>query len=308
MIIEENISLNDKNWFCTGGKARYFCQPKTEQEFAAALNFAQDKGIDVFVLGLGANILISDEGFDGLVVRPAIDQIQIQPGGLVCAGAGVKIQDLIDTCLDNNLLGLEEFSGIPGTVGGSVFINIHYMTYFLADFLVSARVIDKVSGQVLDVDKAWFNFGYDHSKLLDGAYFLVSATFKLKQGSELEAAYCKGRRDETVRHRNRRYPMSNTCGSFFRNFHENEVPFLINGKKLLFIAYYLDKLGIKGELSVGNAIVSHQHVNMIVTKPGATSADVINLAKKMQIMVKEKFGILPQAECQFVGFKHQPLI
>jgi len=98
--------------------------------------------------------------------------------------------------------------------------------------------------------------------------------------------------------------MSNTCGSFFRNFHENEVPFLINGKKMLFVAYYLDKLGIKGELAVGNAVVSHQHVNMLVTRTGATSADVINLAKTMQAMVKEKFGIVPHAECRLVGFKN----
>jgi UDP-N-acetylmuramate dehydrogenase len=313
MQIDQNIPLNDKNWFCTGGAAKYFCEPKTEQDFASALAFAKEKNIETFVLGLGANILISDAGFDGLVIRPALDQIKIDGDGNVCAGAGVKVQDLIDFCLDHNLAGLEEFSGIPGSVGGSVFINIHYMTYFLADFLVGARVIEKSSGHVLDVDKSWFNFGYDYSKLFDGQYFVVNATFKLKQCTDLETAYCKGRSDETIRHRNRRYPMSNTCGSFFRNFHESEVPFLINGKKLLFIAYYLDKLGIKGELAVGNAIVSHQHANMVVTntfvtKPGATSADVINLAKKMQELVKEKFGVVPQVECQLVGFKQNPLV
>jgi UDP-N-acetylmuramate dehydrogenase len=308
MKIEQNIALNDKNWFCTGGAAKYFCEPKTEQDFATALAFANEKGLGPFALGLGANILVSDTGFDGLVIRPALDQMTIGADGNVCAGAGVKVQDLIDFCLDHNLLGLEEFSGIPGTIGGSVFINIHYLAYFLADFLVGARVIDKTSGQIVDVDRAWFNFGYDYSKLFDGQHFVVSATFKLKRGTDLEAAYSKGRRDETIRHRNRRYPMSNTCGSFFRNFHESEIPFLINGKKLVFVAYYLDKLGIKGELSVGNAIVSHQHANMIVTKQGATSADVINLAKKMQKLVKEKFGIVPQVECQLVGFKHPPLI
>lgn len=305
MKIEQDVPLNDKNWFCTGGYAKYFCEPTTEQEFATALGFASENRLAVFVLGLGANILISDDGFDGLVIRPALNQIKALADGLVSAGAGVKMQNLIDFCLDNNLLGLEEFSGIPGTVGGSVFINIHYMTYFLADFLISARVIDKNNGQIIDVDKAWFNFGYDQSKLFDEQYFLVSAIFKLKQGTSIEAAYCKGRRDETIRHRNRRYPMTNTCGSFFRNFHEKEVPFLINGKKMLFVAYYLDKLGIKGELQVGNAVVSHQHVNMLVTRPGATSADVINLAKKMQSFVKEKFGIIPHAECRFVGFKDQ---
>lgn len=308
MKIEQNITLNDKNWFQTGGTAKYFCEPTTEKEFASALDFAKQKQLEVFVLGLGANILISDEGFDGLVIRPKLCMLETDyENGKVFVGAGVKIQDLIDFCISNKLVGLEEFSHIPGTVGGSVYINIHYFDYFLADFIVSARVIEKSSGKILDVDKSWFEFGYDKSKLFKGDYFLVSATFKLKTGSELDAAYAKGRRDEIIRHRMRRYPNSNTCGSFFRNFHESEVPFLINGKKLIFIGYYLDKIGIKGELSVGNAVISHQHANMIVTKPGATSADVVALARKMQELVKDRYGIIPQVECQLIGFKNWPL-
>lgn len=309
MKIEQKVSLNDKNWFQTGGVAKYFCEPTNGQDFAQAIDFARKNNLEIFILGLGANILISDDGFDGLVIRPKLCTIEADyENGTVVAGAGVKIQDLIDFCISKKLVGLEEFSHIPGTVGGSVYINIHYFDYFLADFIISARVIEKQSGKILDVDKSWFNFGYDKSKLLDGDYFLVSAIFKLNRGSELDSAYAKGRRDEIIRHRTRRYPNSNTCGSFFRNFHENEISFLINGKKLLFIGYYLDKIGIKGELSVGNAIVSHQHANMIVTKPGATSADVVTLARKMQELVKERYGIIPQVECQLVGFKNWPLL
>jgi UDP-N-acetylmuramate dehydrogenase len=258
---------------------------------------------------LGANILISDDGFDGLVIRPKLCMLDVDyENSKVSAGAGVGIQDLIDFCIANKLVGLEEFSHIPGTVGGSVYINIHYFDYFLSDFMTGARVIEKDSGKILDVDKSWFDFGYDKSKLLHGDHFLISATFKLKKGDLLDASYARGRRDEIIRHRIRRYPNSNTCGSFFRNFHEDEVPFLINGKKLLFIGYYLDKIGIKGELSVGNAIVSHQHANMIVTKPGATSADVVGLARKMQELVKERYGICPNSECQLIGFNGYPLL
>jgi UDP-N-acetylmuramate dehydrogenase len=309
MKIEQNILLKDKSWFQTGGLARYFCQPSTEQELVKALDFAKQKGLDVFVLGLGANILISDEGFDGLVIRPKLCNLDANyENGIVSAGAGVTIQELIDFCISKKLVGLEEFSHIPGAVGGSVYINIHYFDHFLADFLESARVIGKDSGKISDVYKSWFEFGYDNSKLLQGKHYLLGATFKLKQGTELDAAYARGRRDEIIRHRTRRYPNSNTCGSFFRNFHDNEIPFFINGKKLPFIGYYLDKLGIKGELSVGNAVVSHQHANMIVTKPGSTSKDVIDLARKMQELVKDKFGIIPQPECQLVGFKTWPLL
>lgn len=308
MIIEQNIPLADKNWFKTGGPARYFCEPASAQDFIQALSFAKEKKLDVFLLGSGANILISDDGFDGLVIHPAIKNISFnEKTGTVTAGAGVEIQDLIDWCLDNNIIGLEEFSWIPGTVGGSVFINIHYFQFLLSSFLTNATIIERNTSDIITVDKSWFAFGYDYSKLFDRKHYVIDATFAVKKVDQIIAAYAKGRRDEIIRHRKQRYPNERTCGSFFRNFHDHELPFEINGKKVPFVAYYLDKLGVKGALAVGNAQVSYQHANMLITKPGATSSDVIALAKLMQNKVRESFGIIPQVECQLVGFKENPL-
>jgi len=87
-----------------------------------------------------------------------------EPGGL---GAGVDLQDLINFCLENGLVGLEEFSGIPGSIGGCAYINIHYFEHLLSDYLVRARVIDKTIGEILDVDNAWFAFGYNKSTFSD---------------------------------------------------------------------------------------------------------------------------------------------
>lgn len=309
MIFQENVSLKDKNWFKTGGTVQYFCEPNDDQEFGKALEFANNKNLPIYLLGEGANVLVADKHFDGLVIKPAIKEIHIDKNTeFVVAYAGTLMQDLIDFCLDNNLVGLEEFSGIPGTVGGSVFINIHYFTYFLSNFLVRAKVINKKTGQITQVDNNWFNFSYDKSKLQERDYYLVSASFNLKKESNLKAAYAKGRRDEIIRHRNNRYPTSNTCGSFFRNFLPEEVPFEINGKKILAIGYYLDKLGVKGELRSGNAIVSWQHANMLVTLPEAKSQDVIDLARKLQELVLNKYKIIPVPECQFIGFNEFPLI
>ncbi len=308
MDIKQAVSLQDKNWFKTGGPARFFCQPTTGTEFAQALASAQQRNLDVFVLGQGANILISDDGFDGLVIHPQITNITINEDLTVTAGAGTSIQDLINYSLDHNLTGLEEFSGIPGTVGGSVYINIHYFEFLLSQFLVQATVIERTTGSLITVDNAWFGFGYDHSKLFETTYYIIDATFKLKHANPIACAYAKGRRDEIIRHRNNRYPRANTCGSFFRNFLLHEIPFEVKGKKVPFVAYYLDKIGIKGELAIGKAIVSYQHANMIVTQPGAMSADVIALARKMQELVQEKFGIVPHAECQLIGFKANPLL
>ncbi len=304
LIIQKNIPLADKNWFKTGGNAAWYCEPKNAIEFGQALAYAKTNKLANFVLGQGANILISDDGFDGLVIRPQIldiSAIKTEQEALVCAGAGVTMHDLILYCLDHNLLGLEEFSGIPGTVGGSVYINLHYYEFLLEQFLVDAEIIHKDSGEILTVDRSWFNFGYDKSRLQEKEYFLVSATFRLKSATDLEVARARGRREEIIRHRERRYPAAFTCGSFFRNFLPEEV--VNTQKKLIYVAYYLDKLGVKGELSVGGAIVSHQHANMIVNKNKATSTDIVQLAQLMQNMVYEKFGIKPQPECQLIGFK-----
>jgi len=311
LLIQKNIPLADKTWFATGGSARFFAQPTNAREFQDALTFAHTHNLPIFILGLGANILMSDEGFDGLVIRPqltAITPCSLSNNELlVTAGAGVTMHNLINYCLENNISGLEEFSGIPGTVGGSVYINLHYYEFLLEHFLHNARVINKKTGVVEEVTSDWFNFGYDHSKLFEQEYFLIDATFKLKKITQMEAAYARGRSVEIIRHRLKRYPATNTCGSFFRNFHPHEVTLESNDKKIIYVAYYLDKVGIKGTLAVGDALVSHQHANMIVNKGSATSTDIITLARVMQEMVQDAFGIVPQPECQLIGFTHYPL-
>lgn len=308
-MVYENVSLHDKNWFKTGGTARFFCEPTNSDEFAQALEFARRTNSDIFMLGQGANILISDQGFSGVVIRPLLKEIVVDRAlETVCAGAGVEMPDLITTCLQNNLIGLEEFSGIPGTVGGSVYINIHYFQFLLSTFLLSARVIERSTGAVTHVDAEWFNFGYNTSKLQNKDYYLLDVLFKLRHVDDLQAAYAQGRSAEMIRHRLARYPYSRTCGSFFRNFYPEEIPFSINDKKITFVAYYLDKIGVKGVLRNGNAVVSHQHANMIVTLDGACTADVIALAQEMQRRVYENFGIIPQPECQLIGFEKNPLM
>lgn len=309
--IQENVPLADKNTFATGGNARFFTEPTTAESFAQALQFAKNNSLEIFVLGGGANILISDNGFDGLVIRPALTHVEIidlnKTDVLVKAGAGISIDNLIQHCFKHNILGLEEFSGIPGNVGGAVYINLHYYEFLLEQFLVSATLINKKTAEIIVVDTQWFNFGYDQSKLQEKDYFVIDATFKLKKATDaLAIAFAQGRYQEIVRHRQKRYPYQNTCGSFFRNFYPEEV--INTDKKLIFVAYYLDQLGVKGSLSVGGAIVSHQHANMIVTKEGGTSTDVINLTKLMQQMVYEKYQIKPQPECQLVGFDENPFL
>lgn len=324
----QGMSLADKTWFKVGGPARFFCEPVNEQEFQQAIVWARQQELEIFILGEGANILVSDAGFNGLVIRPQLRSIGIQENFFnadrahdpvvsansdtncvfVTAGSGVSLADLILSCLDKNIVGLEEFSGIPGTVGGSVYINLHYFEFLLSQFLISARVINSHDGQLHTVTTDWFNFGYNQSKLQAKDWYLVDATFKLRRGTDLERAYSQGRRVEIIRHRVSRYPAKNTCGSFFRNFHNDEVTLESNGKKMIYVAYYLDKIGVKGNLTCGDAIVSYQHANMLVNKGNATTADLVLLARTMQELVHKQFGIIPQPECILIGFDSYPLL
>ena len=308
LLISQNVPLSDKNWFQTGGPARYFCEPKSISEFQQAIEFAKASCLKIFVLGEGANILISDKGFDGLVIRPRLLEIKRENSEsksvLVTVGAGVKTSDLIDYCLNHNLTGLEEFSGIPGTAGGSTYINIHYFEFLLSQFLVHAEVIDRKTGHSSVVNNEWFRFGYDQSALNSGTHYLASATFKLKLATALETAYARGRHYEIIRHRNSRYPTSHTCGSFFRNFSKEEV----GTSNPIHVAFYLDKIGAKGTLSIGKAKISHKHANMIVNTGGATTSDIVELALKVQSIVKKQFGIIPKPECVLIGFEKNPLL
>ncbi len=312
MNIVQNEPLNSKTWFHTGGSAHFFCAPTTIPEFQQALAYAHAHALPIFVLGQGANVLISDAGFDGLVIHPRLAAISMHAGNnteiFVTAGAGVTIADLIIWCLNNNIVGLEEFSGIPGSVGGSVYINLHYFEFLLSHFLVSAQVIDHTTGRLHTVDTSWFAFGYNTSRLQCDNWYLVEATFKLRRATELEVAYAKGRSTEIIRHRTSRYPSKNTCGSFFRNFYPDEVTLASNGKKMIYVAYYLDKIGVKGVLTCGDAIVSYQHANMIVNRGEATSNDIVQLARTMQELVFKEFGIIPQPECLLIGFVDYPLL
>lgn len=310
-LIQENVPLADKNWFKTGGSARYFAQPTTAQEFSDALAFAHTNNLELFILGSGANILISDEGFDGLVIQPNLKNIEIAENIdgtiLLTAGAGVTMPDLIIQCLDHNIVGLEEFSGIPGTVGGSVYINLHYFEFLLEQFIAYAQVVHSKTGTIETVTTDWFQFGYNQSRLQQEEYYLVSATFTLKKADDVAVAYARGRHTEIIRHRNSRYPTKNTCGSFFRNFHDNEVTLVSNNKKMIYVAYYLDKIGVKGQLKYGDAGVSYQHANMIVNYGAATTADITMVARTMQTLVRNEYCIMPQPECRLIGFKDYPL-
>lgn len=297
--------MSEFNWFGTGGDAKLFCVPESHSEFREAVEFANQNNLDIFVLGEGANILISDEGFDGLVIKPEFNKIELIGREFVRADAGVSFDKLIEFSLGSKLTGLEELSGIPGTVGGAAYINIHFFDLLLSDFLFKAKVLKRKTAEIIDVDNSWFEFGYDKSKLQQKEFYLLNADFKVIESDEGGLRKAVERRNEIIKYRKEKYPSENTCGSFFRNLEPDEAPENKNGEKIIHAAYFLDNL--KGKLSVGGAEVSSKHANMIENNKQAKSADIFNLAVKMKAFAREKFGVNLTPECQFLGFREENL-
>jgi UDP-N-acetylmuramate dehydrogenase len=312
LFIQKNIPLNDKNWFKVGGPAEFFAEIKNNENLHEAIEFAKMYSLQITILGSGANVLISDEGIRGLVIHINMQDIVIlektDEYAYVEVGAGLRIEDLINWGIDNQLLGLEEFSGIPSSVGGALYINLHYFKFLIQDFLMNATIFNIETNKIEKVTTEWFEYKYDYSKIFEKKYIILSGIFKLKISTELESMYAMGRSHEIIRHRKQRYPYEYTCGSFFQNFAENEVSLVSDtGKKIIFAAYYLDQVGVKGVLKIGGAMVSHKHANMIVSSSNAKALDIIEVAKTMQEKVLNQFDILLRPECELLGFDKYPL-
>jgi len=264
------------------------------------------------VLGAGANTLVNENGVQGIVVKPAFNVFEVIEKGekeiFVRVGAGISVSSLIQRSFEQGAYGLEEFGAIPGSVGGSVYNNLHYFEHSFSDFVVGAQVFEKATGTIIEVDSEWFAFGYDYSTLHAKKHIVISVTFKLHAGDPVAIAYARGRLVEIIRHRLKRYPHSHTCGCFFRNFHENEVELEVNNKKMIYVGYYFDQLGLKGTLRIGDAMVSAQHANMIINCGNATTDDILAVARTMQEKVFAAYGIMPQPECELLGFAEYPLL
>ena len=215
--IHQNVSLADKNWFKTGGRARYYAEPKTTAQCRQVIACAKKTKLDLLILGAGANVLLSDDGFSGAALSPALTDMVFDPAHQqITAGAGVHLDNLIAYMLDNNAVGLEVFSGIPGTVGGSVYINVHYFEHLLSQFLVKATLLELTTNTVIDVDNNWFNFGYDQSTLNKKEHLLLNAIFQVTSVGHGKVMFARGRREEIIRHRKRRYPTETNVRIIFQ--------------------------------------------------------------------------------------------
>jgi UDP-N-acetylmuramate dehydrogenase len=294
--VRHNVPLAAMTTFKIGGPADLFFEAESSADLAAALKVVRELEIPHFLLGVGANILVGDGGFRGLVIRSRGGRIDFLEGDRVRADAGVIVyHDLIQATVSRGLGGLHHFVGIPSTVGGAIWQNLHFLspppererTVFIEEVVAEAEILT-ADGEVQTVPREYFNFGYDYSILHDRPDIVLSVTFQLERLPEEELR-------ETIREnlkwRDDRHPdlwLYPSAGSIFRKIEG------IGAGRLI------DECGLKGHIH-GNAQIFHKHANIIVNLGGATAADVRGLIELAQTTVRERLGHELTPEIGFVG-------
>lgn len=281
--------------FHIGGPADLYYDATSADDLANAVIAARRAGMPYFVLGLGANILIGDAGFRGLVIRNAARQVHFSEDGHVWCESGVIMRELIAESVRRGLSGLEHYVGIPSTVGGAVWQNLHFLspapererTMFIEEVFESAELLNERDERHV-VDKEYMHFGYDTSILHQGHEVALSVTFRLAPG---DIGSMHRIMQENLSWRGARHPwleIHPSAGSIFKKIEG------VGAGRLI------DQCGLKG-FRIGDAQISHIHANIMVNLGHATASDVRALIAHVQRCVFEKFGQHLEPEIGFIG-------
>lgn len=314
-VLGDRLKINEPlgryTTFKVGGPADFFYDAKTKDEFVTAVKIARTVNMPLFVLGGGTNILIGDRGVRGLVIKNSTQAIAIRGvrGSMeqgtskrtvyVEADSGVPMNKLVRFTIEEGLSGLEMQLGLPGTVGGAVYMNSKWTkpTGYVGDTVYQAQVLTP-GGDLKMVTHEYFNFSYDYSVVQKTGDLVVSVTFSLTQDSKerlWEVA------NGSIGYRRETQPQGVfSAGCTFKNISKatammNSTPNLSTSAGFL-----VDNAGLKGE-RIGDAQISTQHANFIINLKNATAKDVVTLIEKAKAAVKEKFGVTLEEEIIRVG-------
>jgi UDP-N-acetylmuramate dehydrogenase len=290
--LQQNVTLAPFTTYRIGGPADYYVSVTSPDALAAAILEARRVKIPYFLLGTGANVLIGDQGFRGLVIHNQSRQVTID-GTALSAASGATMADLINLAAQHQLSGLEHFAGIPSSVGGAIWQNLHFLspdrsrTVFIAEVVVSVQILDE-HNQTLSVDRDFFQFGYDDSILHHREIIVLAVTFGLapKPANEIltqiqaNLAWRQAKQPQLDQ-----YP---SCGSVFKKIEG------VGAGRLI------EQAGLKGK-KVGGAQISTQHANFIVNLGAATAQDVLDLVDLAQRQVYKQSGYQLDLEIGLVG-------
>ena len=290
--LKEDVLLAPYTTYKIGGKADYFFTAYNKDDLVKAINQSKEKGAPFFVLGSGANILVGDGGFRGLVIHNKAQNFRFDDN-LLITESGAVISDLIDSSLEKGLSGLEHFAGIPSTVGGAIRQNLHFLspdrasTIFIESIVKWGLVLEGVIEKT--VEKDYFEFGYDDSILHHNKdIFVLEICFELEnKNPELIKAQILA----NLNWRNQKQPSLRefpSCGSVFKKIEG------VGAGRLI------EKCGLKGKW-IGGALVSEKHANYIVNTGNATARDVRELITLVQEKVYKETGSRLEPEIGFIG-------
>jgi UDP-N-acetylmuramate dehydrogenase len=283
-----NAPLSAYCSFKIGGPAEILYIPHTEDALVFALRFAREAGAPCRVLGNGSNVLIDDKGLPGLTLRLAggLTELYLREDGAVYCGAGVSLKRLCTFALDNGLAGLEFAYGIPGSVGGAVYMNAGAYGGEIKNVLESVRCIDPATLEKRERAAAGLDIAYRSTPFMTNGEIITGAAFRLAPG---DPAVSKARMNELMAKRKASQPLEwPSAGSTFKRPKEG------------YAAAMIDQTGLKG-YRVGGAEVSEKHAGFVINKNNATFADVCGVIEGVRQAVYEKFGVRLETEVEILG-------
>ena len=274
-IVEKNYPLASQTWYGLGGPADYFILPDSVEQLGEVVQRCNENNVNMYVLGLGANLLVPDAGIRGAVIQLKKGQFAetIFKGDEITAWAGVEMNKLILDCVEKGLSGLECLAGIPGSVGGGVRMNAGGNFGDIGSSVTSVTLMDK-QGKVFEKSKPELVFDYRSTNIT--AKFILNAKLKLNEGDKDQIM--RTVKEIWVYKKNNQPLNTKNAGCIFKNPKGGAAGAII------------DRAGLKG-LQVGGAVVSEKHANFIVAKKDCTSSDVIELIDAVKQRVMEQSGI-----------------
>ena len=293
--VRPNAALAPFTTFKVGGPADWLIELHSGQELERAAAVARQCGVRLTILGGGSNVLISDAGIRGIVVRVHGGEIRAVSASTVRADAGVTINGLVRWTIGRGIAGLEAWAGTPGTVGGAIFGNAHFRGRLISE-LIDAVTLVTGNATIADVPAAQMEFGYDFSRLHRTREVVVSADFRSGSG---EPSALRAVARESLAFRKRTQPLeSASAGCIFQNPDpsRDRVPDGIPPSA----GALVDRAGLKGARE-GAARVSPTHANFIVNEGGATAREIRALIDRCKSEVAAKFGVTLREEIVFLG-------
>jgi UDP-N-acetylmuramate dehydrogenase len=307
--VSEGVLLSRHTRFGIGGPADVFVQAASEEAFAQALQLSQTSGSSHSVIGEGTNLIVSDQGYDGIVLRLTAKSLK-QDGATIRAQAGAPLQALVDYSIDQGLRGMETMTGIPGSVGAAVYGNAGAYGHSIDERVRQVRFLDGTT--VRSLGPVECHFRYRDSIFKEHKdWIILSVELSL---TPAPAAELREAADKIFKIRLEKYPATMKCaGSIFKNLILAELPEAVRrqipervvreGKAPS--AYFLEQVGAKGMRS-GDIHVADYHANLIYNAGDGTALELCELIGELKSRVRKQFGLELEEEVQYVGFSPAP--